>query len=378
MSKKKNDDTIVKFIICLIILPIILIIIAIKSILQIINYVIGDSRNKVSYNLILSTDEKEQMSKIDEMDGKEFEKFMTAILIKNGFTNVYTTKASGDYGADILGEYNGFKYAFQCKRFDSKVGARPIGEVLRGMNYYECDKGVVITNNYFTRQAYTEAKACNVELWDRNKVLELCRKTLKIHEESPNVHQPILDKEQKKRLLIVIISACITIGIFFGIKNWYHTTMTKNLNENTISYYELEDTIYDLAKNNVNANEFEVELGDRVSNENDVELNYIIKNNTYSLEEYDRLFKEEITKVYETIKDKKLVWNTIFGEGDCSNVTIYFKLEYKKENTVVNGFLGGIELQYSNDMWESSYNEEMTKPFIRQFEIDEMHKYFQK
>lgn len=178
MSKKDDEIAvqIVMYVIFGILLsPVLIMYYIVKLIVSINTLIENKNKNRVSYKLTLSTDDREQLAKIDNMDGKEFENFMTAILIKNGFGNVQTTKTSGDHGADILGKYNGVKYAFQCKRFESKVGSRPIGEILRGMNYYGCEKGVVITNNYFTKQAHIEAKVNKVELWDRDKIIQLCR-----------------------------------------------------------------------------------------------------------------------------------------------------------------------------------------------------------
>ena len=149
----------------------------IKAIIRLIENSSEKSKYQHStrYVLNISEDDKILLNQIDNMDGHEFERFITEVLKKNGYTNVYTTKASGDYGADVIGELEGVKYAFQCKRFESKIGPKPIGEVLRGMNHYHCQKGVVITNNFFTPQAQKESQVNNVELWDRNKVLQLCR-----------------------------------------------------------------------------------------------------------------------------------------------------------------------------------------------------------
>lgn len=38
------------------------------------------------------------------------------------------------------------------------------------MKKYNCQKGVVITNNYFTKQAIKEGEICDIELWDRDKL----------------------------------------------------------------------------------------------------------------------------------------------------------------------------------------------------------------
>ena len=129
------------------------------------------------YNKILNIDLKEQLDRVDMLEGIEFEKYIGQMLKKIGFTNVAITKGSGDFGADIIAKRGNEKYAFQCKRFSKPIGPKPIGEVLRGMNKYNCTKGVVVTNNYFTKQAIQEAEVSNIELWDRETLCVLINET---------------------------------------------------------------------------------------------------------------------------------------------------------------------------------------------------------
>lgn len=110
---------------------------------------------------------------VDNLSGFEFEEFVATLLIQNGYRNVNKTKSSGDFGADIIAEKGNIRYAIQCKRFNSKIGPKPIGEVLRGKNRYNCNAGIVITNNYFTKQAIQEGKISDIELWDRNYLINL-------------------------------------------------------------------------------------------------------------------------------------------------------------------------------------------------------------
>ena len=49
------------------------------------------------------------------MSGLKFEKHTGLLLQKNGFNNVEITKASGDYGCDVIASKDYVKYAFQCK-----------------------------------------------------------------------------------------------------------------------------------------------------------------------------------------------------------------------------------------------------------------------
>lgn len=107
---------------------------------------------------------------IDQMDGHEFEWFVANVLAKNGFKNVQVTKASGDYGVDIIA-YNGeVKCAFQCKRYAGTLGLQPIQEVLAGAGYYGASVAYVITNSYFSENARNLADRLGVILWDRNSL----------------------------------------------------------------------------------------------------------------------------------------------------------------------------------------------------------------
>ena len=110
---------------------------------------------------------------IDLMKGQEFEKFCANILMAYGFEKITVTKGSGDQGVDIIGYYNGYKYAIQCKRYSKKLGNSPIQEVVAGKNFYNCQAAMVITNNYFTDGAIQLAKANNVEVWDRNDLMQV-------------------------------------------------------------------------------------------------------------------------------------------------------------------------------------------------------------
>lgn len=110
---------------------------------------------------------------IDLMSGQDFENYCANLLIAYGFKNIEVTKGSGDQGVDIIGYYNGYKYAIQCKRYSKKLGNSPVQEVVAGKNFYNCQNAMVITNNYFTDAAIQLAKANNVELWDRNNLMQV-------------------------------------------------------------------------------------------------------------------------------------------------------------------------------------------------------------
>lgn len=107
---------------------------------------------------------------IDQMDGHEFEWFVAKVLAKIGFQNVQVTKASGDYGVDIIAYDNGVKCAFQCKRYTGTLGLKPIQEVSAGARYYGASVAYVITNSHFSANAANLANRLGVKLWDRNSL----------------------------------------------------------------------------------------------------------------------------------------------------------------------------------------------------------------
>ena len=109
-------------------------------------------------------------------DGYEFEEYMAGLLARNGFSNVSTTKKSGDYGVDILAEKDGYRYAVQCKLYSQPVGLTAVQEVFAGKKYYNCHVAVVATNNTFTANAIELASKTGSVLWDGNIIKGMERK----------------------------------------------------------------------------------------------------------------------------------------------------------------------------------------------------------
>ena len=122
----------------------------------------------------IATKSNSTIKQIDfSIDGFEFEHLSKELLLTNGFYDIEVTKASGDYGADIIAYKNDIKYAIQCKKYSNSVGVDAIQEVMGSKSIYNCHVAVVLTNNFFTTNAKKLASANNVLLWDRNKLKEL-------------------------------------------------------------------------------------------------------------------------------------------------------------------------------------------------------------
>ena len=113
---------------------------------------------------------KAGMNEIDNMSGIEFERFLGLFLKKIGYQVKQVGSPAGDYGADLIITKNNESIAIQAKRHNSIIGVDAVREVLGSIKMYNCTRGIVVTNNYFTKQAKLLAKTNNVELWDRNKL----------------------------------------------------------------------------------------------------------------------------------------------------------------------------------------------------------------
>lgn len=100
------------------------------------------------------------------MDGHDYEYQVANYLRNHGYTNVKVTRASSDFGVDIIAHKKGYKYAVQCKYYSNPVGVGAVQEVVAGKSFYSCDYAMVVTNNTFTQPAQTLAKSNNVILLD--------------------------------------------------------------------------------------------------------------------------------------------------------------------------------------------------------------------
>ena len=110
---------------------------------------------------------------VDGMSGREFEDFLSAYFESLGY-RVEATPASNDYGVDLLCRDREEYIAVQAKRYSGTVGVHAVQELLSGMAYYQTEKGLVVTNAYFSRQARELAEKGGIELWDRDDLVRFC------------------------------------------------------------------------------------------------------------------------------------------------------------------------------------------------------------
>ena len=103
---------------------------------------------------------------ISSVDGIGYENWCARQLRRYGYTDVRTTRKTGDQGIDLIAGYRGRKYGFQCKYYSSPVGNDAVQQAYAGITYYGLDEAVVMTNTVFTASAKDLAEETGVFLWE--------------------------------------------------------------------------------------------------------------------------------------------------------------------------------------------------------------------
>lgn len=164
---------------------------------------------------------KYTLKQLDKMDGHQFEYACADILKANGYKHVKVTRGSGDFGVDIIAEKDKVRYAIQCKRYNHKLDNTPIQEVVGGLAYYQCDKGAVMTNQYFTEPAKQLAQVNDIKLLDRDTLSHMVDKTEKSFDDKLNLFRSYLTSSST--MLVDYLEKC---GIYSRIEDINTDTKT--------------------------------------------------------------------------------------------------------------------------------------------------------
>jgi restriction system protein len=115
-----------------------------------------------------------QIADIDRMDGIAFEHYVSKLLQQQGYAT-RITPSSNDFGADIIATRGGSNCAVQVKRYSKSVPRTAISDAVAAMKHYDCVEAMVITNNYFTRNARLFAQSLNCQLIEREQLADWIR-----------------------------------------------------------------------------------------------------------------------------------------------------------------------------------------------------------
>ena len=122
------------------------------------------------------------LARLKAMDPSAFERLVQRLLREADFEKVQVTGRAGDQGIDGVGLVRlgllSFPTYFQCKRYESSVGASAVRD-FRGAMAGRGEKGVLITTGAFTPAAQQEATRDGVspiDLIDGNELCELLKR----------------------------------------------------------------------------------------------------------------------------------------------------------------------------------------------------------
>ncbi|HAC79246.1 MAG TPA: hypothetical protein DCG06_03050 [Deltaproteobacteria bacterium] len=96
------------------------------------------------------------LSDLDTLSGAAFEAWIAAVLQDAGF-KTEDIQTSGDFGVDVIAEFEGTKFGIQAKRYKSNVGNSAVQEANAGAQFHGCSVAAVVTQSGFTRAARAQA-----------------------------------------------------------------------------------------------------------------------------------------------------------------------------------------------------------------------------
>jgi HJR/Mrr/RecB family endonuclease len=107
----------------------------------------------------------------------DFERHVAEYYRRCGY-RVRLTKRSGDQGIDVIAEGRDARIGVQVKHYTDAIGNKAVQEVVAGLRFYGCTRGVVVTTSRFTPAAEALARANGIELIDgRAYVVHVARQT---------------------------------------------------------------------------------------------------------------------------------------------------------------------------------------------------------
>lgn len=105
------------------------------------------------------------------MSGVDFEQFLAYYFRDQGY-RVEVTRATGDYGADLILRKGRQTVVVQAKRWSRAVGVSSVQEVVAAKYYYKATDALLVTNSVLTKNAIQLASGTNVTVWSRNNLVE--------------------------------------------------------------------------------------------------------------------------------------------------------------------------------------------------------------
>lgn len=122
------------------------------------------SAKKYGIPHFLMTNPDDYMNILRKLDPVEFEIFVGRFLSFLGYSNVLTTKSTGDMGVDLFASYYNEKYGVQVKRYKDNVGIAAVQQIIGAKIMFEFDNAIVVATADFTTTAQELAQKARVRL----------------------------------------------------------------------------------------------------------------------------------------------------------------------------------------------------------------------
>jgi HJR/Mrr/RecB family endonuclease len=148
---------------------------------------------------------------IDSMSGEQFEQRLAALFRAFGYS-VSTTRATGDFGADLVLERDGTRTVVQAKRWDSCVGIEAVYEVVGAKAHYGAGEAVVVTNFLFTPAAVEAADDNGVALIERDELVQMLASQAAVSPPRTGLLLALCQVASGVRFLVgVVWTACVAV-----------------------------------------------------------------------------------------------------------------------------------------------------------------------
>ncbi|MDT5132453.1 MAG: restriction system protein, partial [Mycobacterium sp.] len=115
------------------------------------------------------------LREIDTMTGDDFEHYVAAKLRAAGY-RVAATRATGDFGVDLIARKGKERIAVQCKRHGRRIGAAAVQQVVAGSRLHGCTSTMVVSNQEFTPAAIELAHVHSCQLVGRQQLPKWSRR----------------------------------------------------------------------------------------------------------------------------------------------------------------------------------------------------------
>lgn len=212
----------------------------------------------------------------------------------------------------------------------------------------------------------------------------------------PFIQNKIVKRNTKiKKSFITFISIFMYIILIIWCALNLPTTETNNSEKNTnisqteitedkklveiekLNFTNYQDNIISFIENSKCNECFKVKAFVPFDNITELSISYDVIDKNLSAEEYDKYFKEEITRVFEYLKNKRIIDNRfVKDDDDLNKIEISFSVYYNPTNKMAdNEIIGLVSINYNmNSGFIESYNNIINTTIITKEELNNVKK----